>query len=230
MKPLQHAKASASRHGGVWRDYLSVHNVFDCSKAAFATTQHRALLHNELGIEITVLKNGETLINSDGATVAVRELATEHLLEDIGFTPRLDQWLAAVELEKLPKIRRNPPQIACFQEEPLAACRQRWGGDQATWAPVLAFFDLPTTLSDAPRAGWFLWNSLGIWLAEDVLGCANTTPEGRDIAVRAVGEILVPSRMRGFIPAPFELFAGIRLQPWMTGEHVAAGIRNHRAA
>ena len=93
MKPLIHAKNSAKKHGGKWEDYIEIHNFMDSSKAACASMHHRAIFHSAFGIFIVEKTFGVTLKNSDGKLVSVRDLAEDHVIEDLGFIPSLDHWL-----------------------------------------------------------------------------------------------------------------------------------------
>ena len=49
MKPLQHARITAHRHGGVWQDWLAFHDWIDRSKSVFPSMQHRLFLHSDFG-------------------------------------------------------------------------------------------------------------------------------------------------------------------------------------
>ena len=42
---------------------------------------------------------GRTLTNSEGKTVCVRDVAEQHVLEDLGFIPSLSHWLERVPNE-----------------------------------------------------------------------------------------------------------------------------------
>jgi hypothetical protein len=50
MKPLQHARNSARKWGGIPSDYQALHDFFDSSKAALPDVRHRAILHSSFGI------------------------------------------------------------------------------------------------------------------------------------------------------------------------------------
>lgn len=86
MKPLVHARSSARRFGGKPEDYLAIHEKMDSTKAAHAEVTHRCVFHEELF--------GRTLTNSDGREVFVRDVAEQHVLEDLGCIPSLSDWLA----------------------------------------------------------------------------------------------------------------------------------------
>ncbi|AGR48108.1 hypothetical protein SmphiM12_476 [Sinorhizobium phage phiM12] len=99
MKPRIHAQNSVKRYGGIVEDYIKIHDWFDSTKAAWADTRHRAILHNTFGIYIAEQVFGHVIINSDGKKVDVRNIAEDHVMEDCGFIPTLDQWLDGIPVE-----------------------------------------------------------------------------------------------------------------------------------
>lgn len=99
MKPFLHARSSARRWGGKPEDYLAVHDFMDSSKSAHASVKHRAVLHSAFGIYLAERVFGHNLTNSSGREVSVRDLAEQHVLEDLGTIPSLDRWLDAMELQ-----------------------------------------------------------------------------------------------------------------------------------
>ena len=54
MKPYIHAVSSAKKFGGVWNDYIEIHNFMDSSKGHIADNRHRALLHNSFTIQLVL--------------------------------------------------------------------------------------------------------------------------------------------------------------------------------
>ena len=99
MKPHIHAKNSVKKYGGKWEDYMPIHDAIDSSKSAHATVKHRAVLHSAFGIYLIERIFGATIVNSDGKTVSVRDVAEDHVLEDLGTIPSLDAWLKAMPIE-----------------------------------------------------------------------------------------------------------------------------------
>lgn len=92
MKPYQHAKNSAKRHGGVPEDYMPIHDMIDSSKAAIPDMRHRGYFHNAFGIFVIEKIFGTNITNSDGQKVSVRDIAEDHVMEDLGFIPTLEHW------------------------------------------------------------------------------------------------------------------------------------------
>ena len=98
--PLEHAESSARKFGGLAEDYLAVHNWFDESKAFFPDFRHRALRHHTEGVFLAEHIFGVTVRNSDGAEVAVRYLGEQHVREDLGRIPTVQEWLSRISPER----------------------------------------------------------------------------------------------------------------------------------
>lgn len=106
MKPLVHAKISVRKFGGIAEDYIEIHNWFDQTKAHVADARHRLVLHNSFGIflceqifgKLVVKPNGEIIkmpyiINSEGNEVSVRDIAEQHVVDDLSYIPTLAECL-----------------------------------------------------------------------------------------------------------------------------------------
>jgi hypothetical protein len=106
-KPYEHALLSVKKWGGVPQDYLPIHDFMDSSKAHVADMRHRAILHSSFGIYLAeqvfghmiriTKKAGEWVVNpccdEDFATVSVRDIAEQHVIQDLGFIPSVQQYL-----------------------------------------------------------------------------------------------------------------------------------------
>jgi hypothetical protein len=99
MKPYIHAKSSASKYGGQPEDYLPVHDLMDSSKSSLPDVRHRALFHSSFGIFMVEKMLGTTLTNSDGRKISVRDIAEQHVMEDIGFIPTVETWFRNMRIE-----------------------------------------------------------------------------------------------------------------------------------
>lgn len=98
-----HAQSTARKFGGTPEDYLPIHEFLDGSKITFGDVRHRALLHNTWGIWMVQQMFGP-VINIEkkhGGTkpVAVREIAENHILEDLGFIPEVGDWLNNMDMK-----------------------------------------------------------------------------------------------------------------------------------
>lgn len=136
MKPWSHARISAKKFGGRAEDYIDIHEFIDSSKAAHADMRHRAILHSAFGIYVTALvfglmeqqPNGEWkrmpyIRNSDGEIVQVRDIAEQHVLDDLGCIPSVGDWLKHMVLEKWmggPIRKRKVGSLADFILRPAA--------------------------------------------------------------------------------------------------------------
>ena len=98
MKPLVHSKISAKRFGGKPEDYQELHDFFDSSKMCYPHMKHRAILHNSFGIYLLERVFGTYITNSDGKQVSVRDVGEQHVLDDLGRIPTVQDWLEHLEL------------------------------------------------------------------------------------------------------------------------------------
>jgi len=103
MNYWQHSLLSRRKFGGEAEDYLAVHRFLDSSKYFYYHLKHRLILHNLYGIELAAELLGDTIQNSDGNVVLVRDVGRAHCREDLaGRTPTLYDWLETnPELEEL---------------------------------------------------------------------------------------------------------------------------------
>ena len=99
MKPYVHAVITAKKFGGKPEDYMAIHEFFDMTKAAVPDMRHRMILHNAMGIYICEQRFGSTMVNSDGDTVSVRDIGEDHVIQDLGFIPTLEQCIKNMSLE-----------------------------------------------------------------------------------------------------------------------------------
>jgi hypothetical protein len=87
-----HAKSSVAKWGGVVEDYLAIHTWFDESKAHMADFRHRALRHHTEGIFMAERLFGPAITNADGKVVPTRWIGEQHVKEDCGFIPSIEDW------------------------------------------------------------------------------------------------------------------------------------------
>lgn len=98
MKPYLHAKVSVSKWGGKPEDYLPIHDFLDESKAHFADMRHRALLHNTFGIYLAERIFGHNITNSSNRLVSVRDIAEQHVIDDMGRIPSVQDYLEGMPM------------------------------------------------------------------------------------------------------------------------------------
>lgn len=97
--PWKHAESSATKYGGKPEDYVACHSWFDQSKEFLADFRHRALRHHAEGIFEAERIFGVTILNSDGKAVPTRYIGEQHVLEDLGRIPSLQDWLVTIKAE-----------------------------------------------------------------------------------------------------------------------------------
>jgi hypothetical protein len=93
MKPLLHARSSVRKYGGVVEDYIDVHEFIDSTKSAMPDVRHRAILHSAFGIYLCQTVFGVYRTNSAGRDYSIRDVAEDHVIEDLGFIPTIEKYL-----------------------------------------------------------------------------------------------------------------------------------------
>jgi hypothetical protein len=94
LNPWHHAQSSAARYGGEPNDYLELHQWFDESKAFLPDLRHRALRHHAEGIFMAERLFGPVIRNSSGRDVPTRFVGEQHVKEDLGRIPTVQDWLS----------------------------------------------------------------------------------------------------------------------------------------
>lgn len=98
MKPFLHGKVSVKKWGGTEKDYQAIHDWFDQTKAHFPDMRHRAILHSSFGIYLCEQQFGEGITNSDGRHISVRDIAEQHVIDDMGRIPTIQDYLEGMPL------------------------------------------------------------------------------------------------------------------------------------
>jgi hypothetical protein len=93
VKAHLHANASVHLYGGKPEDYQDIHDFIDSSKAHIADIRHRAIFHHSFGCFIVERVFGTTRVNSDGKVYSPRDVAEEHILQDLGRIPSVQDYL-----------------------------------------------------------------------------------------------------------------------------------------
>lgn len=94
MTPEQHAMLSVRDYGGDILDYYPVHYMMDYSKHFLTNghAMHRAFSHNWWGISVIQNCFDKVLING----VSVRQLLIDHVRQDCGVVPTLQECLDSI--------------------------------------------------------------------------------------------------------------------------------------
>lgn len=116
MKPHHHARLSVKAHGGKIDDYMAIHEFIDSSKISVPDVRHRAMLHSSWGIYLVARVFGDLITNSDGKLVSTRDVAEEHILQDLGFIPTMEKWLNTMPIEGWMSGTRKRKTFISFEE------------------------------------------------------------------------------------------------------------------
>lgn len=98
--PLKHAESTVRKWGGKPEDYMAIHQWFDESKQFMSDFRHRAMRHHAEGIFMCERFFGVTITNSDGKQVPVRYIGEQHVKEDLGRIPSVNDWLQRIVPER----------------------------------------------------------------------------------------------------------------------------------
>jgi hypothetical protein len=106
-----HAQASARHFGGTPEDYIAIHEFIDSSKKSIADPRHRSMYHNTQGPWLVQEIFGRyiTITGKDGKEkrVPTREVAENHIVEDLGWIPSPADWLSCMECKVWMSGKRN---------------------------------------------------------------------------------------------------------------------------
>jgi hypothetical protein len=100
--PMVHSKSSVNRWGGVVEDYMAIHKLLDSPKATMNNNTSRMLTHNTwFAYEVIPLIFGYNIINSDGKSVDVVDIAMLHIAEDFRhkFIPTPQDYLQHMQVQ-----------------------------------------------------------------------------------------------------------------------------------
>lgn len=117
MKPYLHSRIHVKKYGGRAEDYADIDDFIDSSKASVPDVRHRAILHSSFGCFIVEKVFGRTRINSEGKEYSPRDVAEDHIIQDLGFLPTMEKYLNHMSIEgwmsgstkKNPKVEKPLP-------------------------------------------------------------------------------------------------------------------------
>jgi hypothetical protein len=93
VKPYLHGRKHAHKYGGKQEDYADIDDFIDSSKIAMPDFRHRAILHSSFGCYLVEQMFGRLRTNSAGMTYSPRDVAEDHIIQDLGFIPTPEQYL-----------------------------------------------------------------------------------------------------------------------------------------
>ena len=96
--PYHHALSSVHKWGGEVNDYLPIHEWFDASREMYGDFRHRALRHHSQGlIEAERVFGPIVSTTGKGREVPVRYVGEQHVIEDCGFVPCIQDWFSQIQ-------------------------------------------------------------------------------------------------------------------------------------
>jgi hypothetical protein len=99
MKAYLHGKIHAKKYGGCPDDYADIDDFIDSTKQAVADVRHRAILHSAFGCFLVEQLFGRTRFNSDGKEYSPRDIAEDHIQQDLGFIPTMEHYLKNMTIQ-----------------------------------------------------------------------------------------------------------------------------------
>ena len=169
MNYWKHSLLSKKKFNGSAADYMHIHKFIDASKLFYFDNRHRILLHNTYGIDLCIQKFGDKLVNAEGQTILIRDIAAEHCKEDLmGVVPTLNNWFKYVD-DALPDLIKpiNP-------------------ADR-----VLKEFVLQPLLMSGLKSTLVITHSnFGIYLAKEILGVDYALELANQLQPASINELL----------------------------------------
>lgn len=99
MKPFLHSKIHVKKYGGKPEDYADIDDFIDSTKQAVADVRHRAVLHSAFGCFLVEKVFGRTRTNSEGREYSPRDIAEDHIQQDLGFIPTMEHYLNNMQIQ-----------------------------------------------------------------------------------------------------------------------------------
>ncbi|SEA87488.1 DUF6915 family protein [Rubrimonas cliftonensis] len=136
---LHHAESSARRFGGDPTAYMPIHEWLDATKIATADRRHRAGRHHAFGVFEAERVYGRAIDNGAGRMVPVRMIAEQHIREDLGRIPSLQDWVAEIPLKPWMMGGAIDQGTAVSAETDRSV--ERWRADVALGRTILGWLD-----------------------------------------------------------------------------------------
>lgn len=106
-----HAETSARHFGGNPEEYIAIHEWVDQMKESFGDVRHRAFFHNTKGPWLAQEVFGRYIEITDKTgkrkKISVREIAENHIVEDLGCIPSPGDWLNCMDCKVWMGGKRN---------------------------------------------------------------------------------------------------------------------------
>jgi hypothetical protein len=96
---MLHSYLSAISFGGLWSDYLPVHQLLNATREVLADERYLRILHNAWGITMLMRILGTTYVRpSDGVSLSLRPILELHITKDVGHIPTLQECVEGIAI------------------------------------------------------------------------------------------------------------------------------------
>lgn len=209
MKPLLHANLSVKKYGGVVEDYLPIHNFIDSSKAAHPDVRHRAILHSAFGCYVTEQVFGVYITNTIGKRVSVRDIAENHVQEDVFIIPTMELYLKNIKKTVFSGIK----DVSIMEHAELDATQLAIPFDDAY--KIHTFMESSYIAFPDKRHNTILHTSFGLQIINRVFGDYIMHESGKYSPMLVAKRHIM--REMQYIPSVTETLEPMLIQQWMSG-------------
>jgi hypothetical protein len=219
--PVHHALSSSKKFSTEgrfvsWEEHYPIHSFLDSSKSYFSDARHRALFHQEEGFKIirALFKN---LFSERDIEIIVKQ----HIEEDLGRVPALNDWIREEEVKLDLKIKDVNKKT---REEVLEELCDPWGDKRSNnktddLKKCIDFLLPEEKIRKTPlgeKQMFFYFTSIGPFLCENYFGpIINKNDDGKEVFATRTAVEGVIKKVWGMIPSFQDYMQNRGLSPWM---------------
>jgi hypothetical protein len=216
VKSYLHARVHAKSYKGNPGDYIDIDNFIDSSKQAVADVRHRTILHSAFGCFLVEQVFGITRVNSDGKTYSPRDIAEDHIQQDISIIPSVDKYLNNIKLVDMPKIK----DISILEHAEIDS--KIFGVSEDSILPIHHWMESAFQTMPDNRHNVILHHVFGTTIAEKVFGLY-LEENNKKVLVSDIIKNHI-TREFGYIPTMNDFLQLMKIQDWFSGT-----AKHHRA-
>ena len=119
MNPIVHAESSMKKFKGAtdddFKQFVTIHEKMDCSKAWIPDNRHRVLTHTMFWVKEVMIPIFSSYITlSDGSKISVKDICEQHILEDyrMKFIPTPQDFIENMEYKQWMQNGKGTPPSA----------------------------------------------------------------------------------------------------------------------
>lgn len=221
MDLVHHCESSVRKFGGELDDYTEIHAFFDQSKLFEPRWKHRALLHHTLGVDLCETKFGHIVTRaSDSKPIAVRPIAEQHVLEDLGALPTPYWYWRELDRnyqERLVGVGFKCPYLPFNFQMCRSILIDKFGGQKNDYDFLIRLLQKSELYLPDSRLYVLLHTTFGVAIARSLYG--ETVLRNSDSVQLSVAELtkeLIVSEV-GVLLTPEHFFEMLPIRPWMNG-------------